>query len=227
MQLKCQKIIVIGIALLSNCVFANTLFIAPDCYNNFYVGANLGLASLTDKESTNNPINDTHYLSSTGLLGGALVGYDFTLRDQFKLGLEAFANVADLSIADNQNYAPITSYTVNMRDNYGIRLLPGFALTPGTVGHLIVGYSYGKFSINDNGNYGIVGTQFNKSGIQFGAGVTTALFKNISVRFDVLYTDYASQSTNGVTTTTPPGIQSYQNNLAVLEGNLALIYKFA
>lgn len=205
--------------LLSNCAFAGS-----DA--NFYVGANIGAASLIDKENTNNPISDSHDLSAFGVVGGGLVGFDFTLRDQLKLGVEGFANATSINISDNQNYAPVTSYTVNMRNNLGLRLLPGYAFTPGTLGHVIVGYSSAKFAINDNGNYGIVNSQFRKNGFQFGLGLITALFNNASIRADILYTTYGSQTSYGVTTTTPATTQNYHNNLSTLEGNLVLVYKF-
>lgn len=209
-----------GAILLSNSVFAGS-------YGNFYAGANIGVASLIDKENTNNPISDRHDLSASGVLGGGLVGYNFTLQNHFKLGLEGFANYTDLNIADNQNYSPISSYTVNMRNNVGLRLLPGYEFTADTLGHIILGYSSAKFEINDDGNYGIINSEFRKNGFQFGLGMMTALFKNISIRTDVLYTAYSSQTSHGVTTTTPATTQNYYNSLSTLEGNLALIYNFS
>lgn len=228
MKFSFKNGIAMGAVLFSNWVFAGAQFPCGSD-DHFYVGGNMGIASLTDKESTDNPIRDVHYLSSTGFVGGGLFGYDFTLRDQVKLGLEGFINTTDLNLSANQNYSPVTSYTVNMRYNAGIRLLPGYEFTPGTVGHVIIGYSYAQFKINDNGNYGIINKRFNKNGLQLGLGVKTSLFqfKNLSLRTDVLYTAYSSQTSNGVTTTTPPGVQVYHNQLATLEGNLALIYQLA
>lgn len=205
--------------LLSSCAFAWR-------YDDFYLGANIGAASLIDKENTNNPIRDRHDLSAFGAVGGGLLGFDFTLWCQVKLGIEGFANATSLNISDNQDYAPVTSYTVNMGNNLGLRLLPGYEFTPGTLGHVILGYSSAKFEINDNGNYGIVNSQFRQNGFQFGLGLIAVLLNDVSVRTDVLYTTYGSQTSNGVTTTTPATPQNYHNSLSTLEGNLALIYKF-
>lgn len=220
--------IAVAFFLFSHCVFAGESS-QSSChhYDGFYLGANLGVSSLSDKESTNNPIHDVHYLGAAGIIGGGLLGYDFTLKEQWKLGLEGFINATDITLSDNQNYAPQTSYTVDMYYNTGLRLLPGYEFTPRTIGHLIIGYSYAKFAIKDNGNYGTINTQFQSNGLQLGLGMNTIVFNNFSLRADMLYTLYASQSSKGLTTTTPPSIQVYSNNLSTLEGNLALIYKFA
>jgi opacity protein-like surface antigen len=222
MKFYFQKSLIIGIALYSSGIFA-----ANNSYDGFYLGANIGAASLIDKESTDNPATDLHYLSALGVVGGGILGYDFSPREKLKFGVEAFINATDLNIADDQNYSPASSYTVKMYYNFGFRLLPGYEFTPGTIWHLILGYSNAEFNINDNGNYGIIDSDFNKSGFQFGLGMTTALFKNLLLRTDVLYTDYSSQTSNGITTAIPATTQIYHNNLATLEGNLLLIYKFS
>jgi opacity protein-like surface antigen len=219
MKLTLQTGLAIGAILLSSAGFAGN-------NGNFYAGVSIGAVSLMDNEHTNNPISDSHDLSATGINGGLLLGYDFILQNQYQLGVEGFANTTSVNIADNQNYAPVTSYTVNMRYNAGLRFLPAYAFTPGTLGHFIIGYSLAKFAINDNGNYGIVNSQFTKNGIQLGLGMMTALFNNASIRADVLYTAYSSQTSQGVTTTTPATAQNYHNSLSTLEGNLAFIYKF-
>lgn len=224
---------------LPHCVFITILFsssatagnihsvLLDNSYNSFYLGANIGIASLTDKETTYNPIRDLHFLSSSGIVGGVLLGHDFTLCNRFKLGAEGFINATNVNLDDNQNYAPISSYTVKMRYNLGFRVLPGYEVIPGMVWHTILGYSYSQFSINDNGNYGIIDTHFNKGGFQFGLGLTTSLCRNIFIRTDLVYTNYSSQTSNGTTTSVPATIQAYHNDLATLEGNFSLIYKFS
>src|SRR6185437_12175351 len=109
--------------------------------------------------------------------------------------------------------------------NLGLRLLPGYEISPATIAHLILGYSYAQFAIKDNGNYGIVNSQFNKNGFQVGLGAITSVFNNVFIRMDLLYTDYSSQNSNGRTTNTPPTLQVYHNDFASLEGNFAIIYK--
>ena len=224
-----QKSMAVGLTIFSNYAFASTLSTQPthSHYNNFYIGADIGAASLMDKESTNIPIRDIHNLSAAGIVGGGLIGYDFTLHDPWKLGLEGFMNATDLNLSTNQNYAPSASYKVNMHYNLGLRMLPGYEFTAGTVVHAILGYSYGSFHVKDNGDYGIINTQFSKSGFQCGLGMKTPVYKTLSIRGDVIYTAYLSQNSSGLTTSTPASTQIYYNNLSALEGDLSLIYKFS
>ena len=145
--------------------------------DRFYVGAMAGIASVMDRESTTSPNRNVHYLSAAGPIGGAVLGFDFCLYEQVRFELEGFANAPSITISDNQDYAPQSSYTVKMRYNAGIRGLPTYEFTPQTAGHLILGYSYGKFSIRDNGNYGYVNKMFGQNGIQYGLGMETFLAK--------------------------------------------------
>ncbi len=218
-----RKRIFIFLALFSSQTWAAVIDNTFLC-NHFYVGGMLGVAGLMDRESTNNPVRDVHYLSAAGAIGGALIGYDFQLQNQWKLGLEAFANATSINISDNQNYAPQVSYTVNMRYNFGVRVLPAYEFTPDTAGHLVLGYSNAGFKINDNGNYGIINETFFAGGFQTGLGMETFLTKHVSLRSDVLYTIYSSQTSNGVTTSSPPTNQAYHNNLSSLEAELSIIY---
>jgi opacity protein-like surface antigen len=229
MKFKLKNGIFVCAILFSNCVIAGTVAILPSykAYDGLYLGADISAASLIDNEKTDNPIQDLHDQSALGVIGGGIVGYDFTINNRLKLGIEAFVNDVDINFSDNQNYSPVSSYTVNMDYNVGIRFFPGYEFISGTIGHLILGYSHAKFRINDNGNYGIVDAQFKKSGIQYGLGMTTSVTQNVLIRLDVLYTDYFSETSNGITTTVPTTIQAYHNDLATFEGNLVLIYKFS
>lgn len=223
MNLTLQKGLFIALALLSASAFASGLDTRRP-YTHFYAGGTVGIASLADKESTNTPIHDIHYLGASGALGGLLVGYDVNPCNLWKVKLEGFINTTSLNLSDNQNYAPVTSYKVNMRYNAGVRILPGYELTPRTEGHLILGYSYGKFNISDNGNYGIINQDFSSNGFQAGVGLGALLLESVSIRTDVLYTIYSSQTSSGVTTASPSASQVYQNKLSTLEGDLTLIF---
>lgn len=220
MYTKLRKGIFILLTLSSTPLFA-TAALTP---NHFYVGGMVGALSLMDRESTNNPIHDAHYLSALGVIGGILGGYDFQLQRQWRLGLEGFINANSVNISANQNYAPQASYTVKMHYNFGVRLLPAYEFTPDTEGHIVLGYSNARFNINDNGNYGIINKTFSKGGFQTGLGITTVIIKHLSLRSDVLYTIYSLQTSNGVTTSSPPTTQVYNNKLSSLEAELSIIY---
>lgn len=165
MNLNLQRSFSILLTLLSTTALADS---------HFYLGGSIGAVGLIDKEKTNNPIVDIHHLSTAGILGGPLLGYEF-MHDRWKLGIEGFFNGTGLKLYANQNYAPQASYQVKMFYNTGIRILPSYELTPKTSGHIILGYSNASFHIKDNGNFGLISNRFSKNGFQSGLGLRTCL----------------------------------------------------
>jgi len=231
MNLNFRKGILLLLALFSSQAFAALKCQHPmlTCQHAlrdyFYVGATLGAVGLMDRESTSNPIRDVHYLSASGGLAGILLGFDMYVMDNFTFGLEGFFNRTNVSVSDNQNFTPQTSYIAKMRYNTGLRILPGYEFTPDTKGHLILAWSIGNFKIDDNGNYGIVNDIFSKSGIQMGVGAETALAKHIALRGDTIYTFYPSNATNASTASVPSSSQIYANRFSTLEADLSIVYK--
>lgn len=219
-----RKGILLALSLFSSQAFSFTGYDCLDC-NRFYVGGMVGASSMMDRQSTNTPTRDVHDLSALGAIGGAILGFDFCMYKQVRFGLEGFANATSIDASAKQDFAPQSAYTVKMRYNMGIRALPTYDFTPQTAGHLILGYSYGKFNIHDNGNYGLINKMFGQNGIQLGLGAETHLTQRLLLRGDTIYTAYPSQDSNGVTTSSPSSIQIYTNKLSTLEANLAIIYK--
>ena len=207
-------------------VFAATLGLQPLPYNGVYIGAAVGASDLLDSEKTTNSVTDIHHFSAIGFIGGGLIGYDLTLHNKFKLGLEGFINGTTASASATQNYSPESSYNISMNYNTGLRILPGYEFSPGTVGYLLLGYSYGNFSIKDTGDYGFINQSFGENGFQFGLGIKTPIYKNFSIRGDLIYTAYASQTSYGLTNP-PTETQTYYNTPATFEGMLSLVYKFS
>ncbi|MGC1182653.1 hypothetical protein [Legionella sp.] len=213
-----------GMGLFCSSVFAGTL---GSPFNGAYIGGNIGVANLLDKESTLYApgLYDQHQFSATGFLGGGMVGYDYSITNRIKLGVEGFINGTALNIAAEQKYAGSPSFNANMRYSTGFRLLPGFEFVPGTIGHIVLGYSYGKFNIKDSGNYGYINSSISNPGFQTGLNINVpCYFQNLSLRGDMLYTTYSSHSSLGLSTALIP--LNYYDNFATLEGNLSLIYKF-
>ena len=196
-------------------------------YNGLYLGGDIGFANLIDKQSTLYipGAYDKHQLSATGFVGGGMLGYDYSLMERIKLGVEGFINGTALNLSTQQLYTPHVSYNSNMRYTAGVRLLPGYEFSPATIGHLMLGYSYGSFNIKDNGDYGFINTGLASNGFQSGLGLNVPChFKNLSLRGDVVYTTYSAKTSDGLSPTLLS--QNYYNNFATIEGNLSLIYKF-
>ncbi|MDP3704345.1 MAG: outer membrane beta-barrel protein [Legionellaceae bacterium] len=223
------RIYLVGIGLLSSTAFAGTMgpVVIAEPYNGFYIGGDIGVANLADKESTLYAPGqyDRHQFSSTGFVGGGMIGYDYGVIDRLKLGVEGFMNGTALNSAAEQKYGTQPSFNANMRYNAGVRLLPGYEFSPSTVGHVLLGYSYGKFNLKDTGNYGLIDTGLSRNGFQAGLGLKVPChFKNLSLRGDVIYTTYGSSTSLGQSVTLAP--QNYNNSFSTIEGNLSLVYKF-
>lgn len=193
------------------------------CYfDGFYIGGQLGVSSLKNKESTANP-PEIHTFGDTKFAGGGLAGYDFGYQ-MFKMGIEGFFNGqnTDAKAIHNQNNTRLT-----FKNNYtwGFRALPGLEVTPGTVAHLIVGYANGHFKLKDNGAYVLTHKNYHKSGLQLGAGIKTLAWSNFVLRLDALYTLYGKKSYNTVHAGdfTPDKIH---NKAHTLEAFVVLAYKF-
>lgn len=226
--MKCiiKRILILPLVLLANTVFGGSMgAVERDAYDGVYVGADIGVIDLIDKESTLNP-SIAHSMSATGITGGLLAGYDYTIVDRIKLGFEGVVNANGVSASDLALYAPVSSYRINSSYDVGFRFLPGYEINPGTVGHILLGYSNARFHIQDSGDYGFINQTMNKSGFQCGLGAKTLITDHLSLRADALYTQYSNSSNIGASNNSNYFTQVYKNNFAFLEGDLTLIYKF-
>jgi opacity protein-like surface antigen len=195
----------------------------PDIiHDGFYVAGAIGTAGLVDKESHDSS-PETHQLGALGIIGGGYLGYDYGIGNSWILALEFFADATGLNSAIT--HEPFT-YHQNQSYDLGVRVLPKYAFTPTTTGHVILGYTNGRFAISDNGVYGYINTNYNKSGFQTGLGFTTALNDSFSFRLDAIYDIYASQTDTGLGLTAGT-LQLYTNRFSTLAGELSLIYKFS
>lgn len=194
-------------------------------YDGLYMGGDIGVSNLVDSTSTTSPLAG-HHMSSTGIVGGGLIGYDYSLTGHIKLGFEGFAHANGLNASSVQLYSPVARYQVSSRYNLGARLLPGYSLDERSTGHLLLGYTYAKFNVMDNGNYGYIDQNFYKSGFQCGLGMKTHVTQKLSLRADALYSTYAHASNRGTSNIAPYGQQTYHNNFSMLEGDLTLLYQF-
>jgi len=191
--------------------------------NYFYLGGNVGIAGLLDKDSEVY-FPATHHQSAAGVLGGGLLGFEYAWNEWFRLSIEGFGNAANLSAAATQNHGAHAQYTTTMSYDAGVRVLPGMMLTSNTQGYVILGYASGHFTAHDNGLYGYVSDSFSLNGIQSGIGMKATIYQALTLRLDLLYTYYGSQNSYGYTAIGRP--QLYENTLATLETNLALVYNF-
>lgn len=222
-----------------------------DHYNGVYIGADLGLMTLFDNVIA--PLDVTlpaNQLSSTttpighfGITGGGILGYDYSLLQKIKLGIEGYINGTSVTIKQTATVTvPNFDYGSTVtQQNYawGFRALPGYEIYPGVVAHLILGYSNAQFTINAPPPVsGLVITQpivnetFTCNGFQSGLGLTSIAYHNFSLRFDGLFTTYGAHSSPSFVYSNPAAgtlayTGTYKNILNTFEADLTLSYKFA
>lgn len=218
-----KNILTVGIGcLITSFSFAGTMGAndVPWIQNGFYLAGDIGVAGLVAKEShTLSP--ETHQLGALGIVGGGYVGYEYAISHVLGMGLEFFADATGLNASIT--HVPDT-YKRHQSYDLGIRLLPEYAFTSMTAGHVFLGYTNARFSISDDGVYGYVNKGFNQSGFQTGLGFTTHLKDNLSLRLDAIYNIFASQTSEGQGL--PVGTkQLYRNTFSNLTGEISVIYK--
>lgn len=194
-------------------------------YDGIYVGGDIGVSNLNNAVTTYYPSSSQH-LASTGIVGGVLIGYDYTVPtlDRFKIGIEFLANAAGLNTGTRLNNQ--TAFTTKSRYNLAPRVLPGFLFYDKVVGHLIIGYTNAYFSYQDTGTHGYLNKSVNQSGFQAGLGMKVELIQDFTLRIDTVYSTYQTYSVNGTSNNNLYSYQRYTNDPSTLEGNLILIYKF-
>lgn len=219
-----RSIALIGALLTSSLTYAGTMGNEALLmnHNGFYIAGDIGVAALADKESHDSS-PESHQLGALGIIGGGYIGYDYFINHQYDVALEFFADATGLNAAithDPNTYQRSQSYDI------GVRLLPGYAFTPTTSGHVILGYTNAAFNVSDNGVYGYLDANYNVNGFQTGLGFTTQLKDNFSVRLDAIYDIYSSKTKAGAGLTAGT-VQLYSNVFSTLAGEFSLIYKFS
>jgi len=121
------------------------------------------------------------------------VGYAYDIKNKFRLGAEVIAQMPNVNRIDNSSSD--NSYTYEFNNAYGINLVPGYYLTADTLGYLKLGVTRGKFLYKNvsNTQYPITNASFHSTGLSLGLGIATYLSKNVSLKIEYVYTNYAPQ----------------------------------
>jgi opacity protein-like surface antigen len=224
-MMSCFKKMQLALLLwLPQAAFCGMMGASYNPYDGLYVGLDVGIANTHNVAATNFPSSSLD-LASTGIVGGGLIGYDFSVLERFKIGVEFLVNATGIN-ASSRRYFDNISFTTQERYYLAPRVLPGFLFYDKVVGHLILGYTNANITIKDNGTYGFLNKSSSLSGFQAGLGMKVDLIQNFTLRADAVYSIYQTLSANGATNNVLYSYQKYTNNLSTLEGNLILIYKF-
>lgn len=95
--------------LLTHSAYGGMMGMDYDPYDGIYVGLDIGVSVLNNAASTYFPSTSIN-LAHTGIVGGGLIGYDFSVGQRFKVGVEFLANATSLG-ASSRRLAEHTSFT--------------------------------------------------------------------------------------------------------------------
>ena len=131
-----------------------------------------------------------------------------------------------------------TQEDIKIDNVFGARFLPGYLITPELEVYTILGYARAHAtvttsnSVSSNG-LGISGgpistdDSLNFNGYQLGFGMMTQLTKNLSLRSDIIYTGYISQTISGSSSSNGgASTGDIHLEMSTLEGNIDLVYSF-
>ena len=182
-----------------------------------------------------------------GLNGYLLAGYAWTFPNKVFLAGEIFGTLtnAPVTINTTQTWPGVGGATnsdnanvgIKLDGTYGVRLLPGYQVTPSSVVYGIIGYSRADtstsstLSINADGEVANQSTSdsFWFNGLQLGLGSMISVTDHIALRGDLIWTGYQSQTIAGGSTTTASGNVIQDTVTAqptTIEADVGLIYMF-
>ncbi len=162
-------------------------------FTGFYVGA--GATRDTADFSTKASIpgySASNDASGTGFGGNLFAGYGYTFCNGFYLGSEVFGSMTSLEHKTTTSVSGFSNTAkIDVKNSYGLSVLPGYMITNNTLAYARVGYVRSKLEIS---NSGFPSDKFNLNGVQYGLGLQTALMNNLSLRGEYTYTNYQSES---------------------------------
>jgi opacity protein-like surface antigen len=203
-----------------------------------------GIIGVTDKT-----ISNTADGGNYGLNSYLLAGYAYTFPNKVFLGGEIFGTLTNVPVSVNNNYSgshaePASSFTsstdtsMTLEGTYGVRVLPGYQVTPSSVVYGIVGYSRARASTSTVNTYtttpaGETSTantsdSFWFNGLELGLGSMISVTDHIALRGDLIWTGYQSQTLASLSnvTSTSTASSSVTAKPTTLEANVGLVYMF-
>lgn len=176
----------------------------------FYAGLGVGPESADYKQKalivrtspfnviTNfNVIDKTHY-SGRGWSGSLFAGYamrfascDTNCEDLY-LALEANITGRKVKFKSSNNefiHGNFNHTAYKMERDYGISLLPGYAISDCTLFYARVGYARGQFKISTT-DISLLNIHKDLNGFRYGLGIRQALNECFAIRLDYSHTNY-------------------------------------
>jgi outer membrane immunogenic protein len=210
--------------------------------DGFYLGAQIGYDSFKVRATSNyafaplgtvavGSFGNSHVISENGLAGGIFAGFGMYWCNRLYLGGELFMN--NSAASQSQNFNVTTSGTavgssakVSSGASWGASLLPGLKVNDHSL--VYVRFGYNQAYLRSQSNYavttgGVVTSGASailsqwQGGFNYGLGIETAVYHNVSVRSEYSHTSFDSYADGNGTTYSPS-----DNQLMV-----SLIYHFS
>ncbi len=206
-----------------------------------------------DYASTNT--SQTNTADNVGVNGILDLGYSWTFPSRLFFGIEGFGNLTSAKNSQTLSKTQtVGNYTTTIDDTvdfkwqaaYGARILPGFQVSSKSVLYGIVGYTRGNAELTNSSNNSTItnnatatseivtgprsgaSSNYGFNGYQLGVGTMIDLVGNLSLRADVIYSGYSSQTLYSATTAYENGsvTTSLSAEPYTIEGDLSLVYLF-
>ncbi|MBX3710018.1 MAG: porin family protein [Gammaproteobacteria bacterium] len=180
-----------------------------------YVGGSLGLKSVLDHSNFNiGPISlpidipidiaarakqDMGWFGATGTL---YVGNTWAFPNSFYLSVEGnvefnsviIDNSFNLQVNPIINNISVVNSRVNVKNSYGISLLPGYKVNENLLAYARAGIVYGKIQTMVSTPLGESNKTFGKVGTLLGVGLDYHIAQHVNLRSEYVYTVYSSVS---------------------------------
>ena len=205
---KCHRILTALCALttMSVATYSHAQDFFTPLSDGVYLGAQIGYDSYSEKLTQNTKsIFDgsvapftLQTLDANGPVGGALFGYGHYFRDFYYLGGEIFGNLNGHTVAsstiDVNGFSQVQS-KITMRGEFGLGFLPGLKINEETLAYLRLGYNWTdlqyKLLVQNTTPKSARGIKSSiLGGVNFGIGIESSVYENVSVRAEFSHTNY-------------------------------------
>lgn len=142
---------------------------------------------------------DTHYHYGIDNFSSELALGANQSWNKLSLGTEAFYDLIPIhNKFTSQSDNPTDNYTIrqNLRNTFGIRMLPGYLFTQSTLVYIPIGWANSQFSLSSNAPNNVPSYNQRINGLQLGLGIDEAINEKLRLRLEYINTSYRNFSIN-------------------------------
>ncbi len=165
---------------------------APDSWSGFYVGLYGGAGAIVNNiEIPGLGAGNLNGIGGEGLLGGAMIGYDYQFGSNWVAGIQGEIGITDMTT--ELNIPGIISIDAQPEWTAAVSGRLGWLPVPETMLYVIGGYSYADYNVDLALFGGSASFSQDYHGFHVGTGMETYLNKNLTARVEYRYTQYGGE----------------------------------